>query len=249
MTRDRHQPPHAPTADQLAAYFDGELTGTERAAVEAWLADQADAGRDTAFADADDDLVRACQATPPSEPALDAWDAVLGRIAAAVAPGGAPPRRRYIGTIVGAAAATAAALGLVFLGRALWPAPEAEPLGAVTKLFEDLDDAFVQGERERPDGRNRRLGPEIDEPEPFPVLAASEVRVICMDGDDVFVDIDGRMVKSLVVGEPPVPDDVLYPTSYDKTRLVSPIDPELRFEGWSVPMVVDPAVLAKGWQP
>jgi hypothetical protein len=250
MTRDRRQPPQEPTADQLAAYFDGALTGPERAAVEAWLTDQPDAGRDAAFADADDDLVRACQATQPCEPAPDAWDAVLGRIAAAVPPG-APPRRGYLGTVIAAAAATAAALGLILVGRALWPAPASERQNGIAKLLEgiDLGEVLAQIERDKLAAKDRKTVPEVDEPEPFPVLAPWQVRVISMEGDDVYVEIDGQLVKSLVVGEPPVAEDVLLPTSYDKTKVVSAIDPELRLDGWSVPMVVDPAVLAKGWQP
>ena len=65
------------------------------------------------------------------------------------------------------------------------------------------------------------------------------------DGVRIDFEIDGRLVKSLVVGEPPVADDLLLPTSYEKTRLVGWIDPALRFEEWSVPIIADPEVPTK----
>jgi hypothetical protein len=220
MTRAWDPPPHEPTPDQLAAYYDGALTGPARAAVDTWLADHPD--------DTDDELARALQATQPADPAPEAWAGVLDRVAAAV-----PPRRRYAGLIVGAAAA--AALVAVLLGRALWPPRSNAPA--------DDPNRVVQDEKRTP-GRGSE-----EESEPLELAAPSDVRVICMEGDDTHIELDGRMVKTLIVGEPPVPDELLLPTSFEKTRLSRWGDPELHFDDWGVPMIVDPAVLAKGWTP
>ena len=229
MTRDWDRPPQEPTPEQLAAYFDDGLTGPARGAVEAWLADHPDAARHAPFADGDDGLTRAWLATQPADPSPAAWSGVAGRVAAALAPVGHPQARRRAWLVFGLGAA-AAAVSAVLVARSLWwdkPKPTTIEPRVVVRPPEDVD----------------------DEKEPFALAAPTEVRIISMEGDDTEVEIDGQMVKTLVVGEPPVADTVLMPTSYARTRLVATADPSLRFEDWGVPMIVDPAVLANGWQP
>ncbi len=233
MTRDWNRSPHEPTPDQLAAYFDGGLTGHARDAVEAWLADQPDA-RAASFTDYDDDLSRAWQRTQPADPGRDAWAGVLGRIGAAVpAPVGEPLRRRPTPwKLFGMAVAAAAVVGIVLIGRALWPTPARTP-----KIAPPSDDRQARMEPEEEDDDRTQV--------PFALAAPADVRVICMQGDDTHLDIEGQLVKTLVVGEPPVADELLLPTSYERTRLLGWIDPALRFEEWSVPIIIDPEVPTK----
>ena len=234
MTRAWNRPP---TPEQLAAYFDGELTGHAREAIASWLVENPDAAA-TSFAEHDDELARAWQQTQPADPTPSAWAGVVGRIAAGVPAAGAPPRRTPLGwKMIGAAAA---ALGFVLIGRALWPTPNLTSILDRDKLAALF--ATIRPKME-PEEENDPTQP------PFAVVASADLRVLSMDGNDTQVEVEGRLVKSLVVGEPPVNDEVLLPTSYERTRLLGWIDPALRFEEWSVPIIVDPDVPTKTPQP
>jgi hypothetical protein len=251
MTRDRNRPTREPTPEQLAAYLDGELTGAARLEVEAWVAEHPEAApaRDAVFADHDDGLARAWHSTQPSDPSAAAWSGVLGRIDAALPP--PPPavvptpdavlparRRSRAGLVLAvAAAAAAAAVAAVLLGRTFWPTKPEPPKPEPERIARDEKQPGRQPEEQE------------DEKEPFPVALPTQVRVISMEGDDTHVEVYGQMVSSLVVGEPPVPDPELKLTSFAGTRLLGWDDHDLRFEDWDVPMIIDPVVLAKGWQP
>ena len=75
MTRASNRPSPEPTPGQLAAYFDGELVGSVRAAVESWLARHPEA-----LANHDDELARVWQRTQPADPGPASWAGVLDRI-------------------------------------------------------------------------------------------------------------------------------------------------------------------------
>jgi len=250
MTRDRNRPTREPTPEQLAAYLDGELTGAARLEVEAWVAEHPDAApaRDAVFADHDDPLARAWHATQPADPPVAAWSGVLGRIDAALPPpppAVVPPpavlparRRSRAGLVLAVVAAAAAAVAAVLLGRAFWPTKPDAPKPEPERIARD----------QKQPGREPEESTE-PEKEPFAVALPTQVRVISMDGDDTHVEVYGEMVSSLVVGEPPVPDPELKLTSFAGTRLLSWDGPDVRIEGSDVPMLIDPVVLAKGWQP
>jgi hypothetical protein len=131
-------PERGPTPEQLAAYADGELAGADRAAVEAWLARDADAAAEV------ESLRRFTQAwrdAAPAPPGPEAWSVVRNRIEAALDAPPAPrrwPRRLLLGAAaaaLGAAAAAVLALALSNPGRAppapVPPTPDPEPIAAV----------------------------------------------------------------------------------------------------------------------
>lgn len=240
MSRDWDQP-HEPTPEQLAAYLDGALTGPARAAVESWLAENPDAGnRDAAFVDHEDELTRAWQSTQPAEPSPDAWASVLGRISGTVPPSAVLPARRRVGLILGISSAAAAVVALV-LAWALWPTP--------THSIKLVPDNFVILPPAKRPGSGSEESEIEREKEPFAVISSAKLRIISMEGDDTHVDIDGELVQSLVVGELPVADKMLLPTSAEKLRRVGKGDPEMHYKDWGVPMFIDPIVLDKDWQP
>jgi anti-sigma factor RsiW len=101
--------PEGPTPEQLAAYFDGELTGSERAGVEAWLAGHPEA---RAEVEALRQLHAQYDAVPVPEPSPERWAAALAGIRADLARN--RPRRNW-GWGLAAAGLAAAVLGILFL--------------------------------------------------------------------------------------------------------------------------------------
>jgi anti-sigma-K factor RskA len=129
------------TPERLAAYADGELGPAERAAVETWLADHAEA---RAEVEAQHRLTRLWQAAAPPEPSEAAWAGARDRVEAAVRhPGpagrGRVARRRTGPTwrLSALAAGTAAAVLGLFLAQHYWPKPAGPPLPVATS--EDVD--------------------------------------------------------------------------------------------------------------
>ena len=244
MTFDRNRP-HEPTPDQLAAYYDGELTGSARDEVDTWLADHADVGvRAAAFADHDDDLARSWQLTQPAEPAPDAWAGLLRRIEAGIAPPiVVPARRRPLGWVVGVAAAAAAVVAVV-LGRTVWPTKPQPADGKPDPVIGQSEPKRLNTGSEESDTEELR-----NAKEPYAVLAPTQVRIISMEGDDTQVEIDGQLVRTLVVGEPPVPDAVMMPTNAERMGKIKMAGPVPHFKDRGVPMFIDPVVLDKDWQP
>jgi hypothetical protein len=132
MTLDRNHPTRGPTPEQLAAYYDGALQGPDRAALEAWLAEHAQADQETAHRL--DELFRS---TTAPDPAPQAWAGMVDRIAAGRIPAPqapAVPRRRLLVPLVVGLGAAAAALLLFVLMRSSsdLPAPSMEPLPVVS---------------------------------------------------------------------------------------------------------------------
>jgi hypothetical protein len=108
-----------PTPERLAAYADGELHGSERAAVEAYLEVCPQAAAEV---EALRKLACQCRRTAAPEPSPDAWETVLNHLHEKLPPRPLPfprpARRRPYIPAVGAAAAVLAA---VMLGHAFWP--------------------------------------------------------------------------------------------------------------------------------
>ncbi len=184
--------------------------------------------------------MRAWQLSQPADPAPQVWGRVLDRIGdSKLRPDAAPlhHRHRRAGLIVWTIAAAAAVFAFVFLGRTLWPAKK-DPPNATPEVVVNPP------EKQPPGSEGEESSQEV-----FALLAPDELRVLSMDGDDAHVEIDGRMVKTLLVGEPPVPDALLLPTSFERTRMIGWVDPTWHFDDWDVPMIVDPEVLAKDWHP
>jgi hypothetical protein len=136
MRQEHHRSEQPPRQEELAGYFDGELTGARRQLVEQWLADHPEA-----LADLEEwrQLADLTRATRPVEPASQSWSALLERVHSATAP---RPRRLHRWLI--AATAAAAAL-LLFLYRAPTEL-DAEPLqiaspADVEIISMDADDA------------------------------------------------------------------------------------------------------------
>jgi hypothetical protein len=109
-----------PTAQQLAAYVDGELGSVDRAAVETWLRDHPE---DRADVDAHRRLARLWQANNPPPPDEAAWAGALARIDADLASGAhaARPaaRGRRLAGVVRLAAAVASVAAALVLGLSL----------------------------------------------------------------------------------------------------------------------------------
>jgi anti-sigma factor RsiW len=130
MTLDRNNSTREPTPEQLAAYYDGALQGTERAALDAWLTEHSRDDLETA--QQLDELVRA---TTAPEPSPQAWAGVLDRIAAGRIPT-APPRsrRRLLLRLALGLSAAAAVLGAFVLARGSTGLPErgVEPFPVVS---------------------------------------------------------------------------------------------------------------------
>jgi anti-sigma factor RsiW len=136
MTPD-HDPTRAPAPEQLVAYHDGELSETERAAVEAWLAEHPHAAADLA---AWGRLDRLCRDTTALEPSPAAWAGVFQRVADGrrLAPA---PRRLLLRLLLGLGAA-AAVLAVFLLTRGGPPGqePDVEPFPVVS----DNDVVIIQ---------------------------------------------------------------------------------------------------------
>lgn len=104
-----------PTPEQLAAFADGELTATERSAMEDWLANHPAAVAEVECCRRVKDLMRQTAPTPP-EPR--AWAAVRAGIEARLT----QPRRRSFPVFriaAGLVGTAAAAVLVVFLGRGI----------------------------------------------------------------------------------------------------------------------------------
>lgn len=111
-----------PTPEQLAAYFDGELAGPDRVAVEAWLATHPD-GR--AEVEALRQLHAHYDALPVPEPSPERWDAAYAAVEARLV----APRRNWTWAVVVAGLA-AAVVGVLLLPRGV--APDGEPYPVVS---------------------------------------------------------------------------------------------------------------------
>jgi hypothetical protein len=135
---DKRDLPGRPSAEQFAAYVDGELGPADRAAVEEWLLDHP---ADQAEVDADRRLARLMQATAAPDADEAAWAGVLERVAAApAAPTRRPARRhRWIALAVVVAAGLAAAAVLL----ALLPGQPVEPLHVASD--DDIDIISMDG--------------------------------------------------------------------------------------------------------
>ena len=83
---------------------------------------------------------------------------------------------------------------------------------------------------------------------PLAVVAPGDVQILAIEEHDTRVGIGNQFVKTLVIGDLPVPDD-LQPTSHDRTRMLTGIDPDLSFGKREVPMLIDPVVQEEGWRP
>lgn len=107
--REDLDPP--PRREELAAYFDGELSGPRRQQLEEWLADHADALTDLEEWRHVAEVTRATQAADPG-PAV--WSQVLARIAATTQPV-RPRYQPWLRVALASAGAVAAALLLAIL--------------------------------------------------------------------------------------------------------------------------------------
>ena len=232
MTRD----PNEPLPEQLAAYLDGELTESRRAELDAWMADHPDAvpGAEGTFADREDSLVRAWQATQPTEPSPVGWENVLNVVETGMRQPQAGPRgRRLLWWFLGAGAAAAIIIAAAFLMKTLGPRQLEQP-GPAPK--EEV--VVVTPPQPESDG--------LDEPPgPFQVMSPAQVRIISMDGCDTSFELFGEQAKMLVVGDPPVNDDEILPAGKTETTMLNyDID-----DSWGVPLIIDPVVLNKEWHP
>ena len=124
MSLDRNNPEHGPTAEQLAAYADGELPAAEAEATEAWLREHPGAAAEV---QALRHLAGLWQDQSPPEPSPAAWDRTLQGIETRLAAprpwrgGGSPTLRLLLGL-------AAACIIALLLARVLWsPAPKPAP--------------------------------------------------------------------------------------------------------------------------
>lgn len=98
--------PLQPTPEQLAAFADGQLQGTERERVEGWLFEHPDA---SAEVESYRRLARLWQTAPIPQPPAEAWDRTLQRIKDRL-----PVDRRFPwGGLAGLGAAAAILVGLL----------------------------------------------------------------------------------------------------------------------------------------
>src|SRR5947209_2620634 len=82
MTSERNEL-RGPSPEQLAAYTDGELHGSEREQVQAWLVEHPDFAAEV---EGSRRLMRLWEATPPPAPSPTAWETTLARIEANLSP-------------------------------------------------------------------------------------------------------------------------------------------------------------------
>lgn len=206
MSYHNTNPDRPPPPEHLSAYADGELGPSERAEVEAWLKTHPEAGAEIELWHR---LDRLCDAAAPPEPDPSAWSRTLTRLEAALPPRKPTrPRRSWPGFLaLGLSAAAAAALlGLSFLPR---PGQFLAPVSPPGQVVDD---------------------------NPFPVVAAEDVIIISMEGEDV---------PALVIGRPPVqlPMDLATVADVRLVRAEEPDSPEswlpdLWLGDGTVPMVV-----------
>jgi hypothetical protein len=132
--------------ETLAGYVDGELTPSERLAVETWLADHPEARADV---EGQRRLERAWQSTRPSEPDAGTWVAALEGIKARLPATPFPPHRRLpLRWLVGLAATVAAAIALYLANRTppdVFPAASAEDVEITSLSDTDADDVLLVG--------------------------------------------------------------------------------------------------------
>src|SRR5262245_24820032 len=111
MRQRQDQAEQPPRREELAAYFDGELSGPRRQELEKWLADHPDA-----VADLEEwrHVAEMTRATRANDLSAAAWSQVLGNIALATQPV-RPRYRRWLRVALASAGAVAAALLLAVL--------------------------------------------------------------------------------------------------------------------------------------
>jgi len=114
MSREWKQP-GGPSPEQLAAFADGELQGSEHEQVAAWLLEHPDV---SAEVDGSRRLMRLWEATAAPSPSPLVWDATLNRIESAPV-GRTPPASPFRSGRFGTAVAVAVVV-LALLTRPLW---------------------------------------------------------------------------------------------------------------------------------
>lgn len=210
-----------PSAEQMAAYLDGELGESERGQVEAWLRQQPAAAADI---EQMGQLLHVWHEAAAPEPSPGAWHAVLNRIEEGVArpAGGAPPawpRERPGRSWLRVALLAASVLLAVAVVRLLTP-PSGSVLTQLTGLAPRPTDEGLAGE-------------------PYPVVDAAEVVIISMNPNDG---------EAVVIGQPLELAEIHLAT-HDDIQVIAKADPGVKIEEWGTPMIVDPLALAGSREP
>ena len=123
MNTDDH---NQPTPEKLAAYVDGELTPTERASVEHWLAENPDRRAELS---GHRQLGQLWQSTRPTEPDDETWTAAFAGISDRLpAPAVVHAGRRVPLRLLAGIAAAAAAVALIWILAGRKGPPEPAPL-------------------------------------------------------------------------------------------------------------------------
>lgn len=184
----------APRREELAAYFDGELSGRRRQLLEAWLADHPEAQADL---EEWRQLRRDWQTTRATEPSASTWAGVQERIVVAAV----PPRARRWRMVLTAAAGLAAAFLLAwFLHR---PTSNDEPL--VVASAGDIEIISM----EAADASALVVGHPMSEPLVLADSADINVENIEPDGDGAMPSVrwwtgaEAPMIVATLTPEPP----------------------------------------------
>jgi anti-sigma factor RsiW len=185
----RHPPSgEPPSPEELAAYYDGELTAADRRRVEDWLADHPEAAAELRRLRR---LEALWQAAAPAEPTSSAWAGVLRGIEQGVSPvrGARPSARapRRAGLALVAAASAAVVLLALALGGRHPPAPLPPP----QEPFPVASDADVEIVSVDADGAAAVLVGGLPLRHPIVLMAPGDValRSVERDRDGQFPDV------------------------------------------------------------